>query len=124
MEFLTKNQILEAKDITFEDVEVPEWNGMIRIKCMTGSERDSYESALYEFHPSTDGKGKVKLNRDDLRAKLLARTIVNDKFERLFSDIEVKKLGEKSAEVLDRLFAIAQKLNGLGKEELDNAEKN
>lgn len=124
MEYLTKNQILEAKDITFEDVEVPEWNGMIRIKCMTGSERDSYESALYEFHPSTDGKGRVKLNRDDLRAKLLARTIVNEKFERLFSDIEVKKLGEKSAEVLDRLFAIAQRLNGLGKEELDNAEKN
>jgi len=124
MEYLTKNQILEAKDITFEDVEVPEWNGMIRIKCMTGSERDSYESALYEFHPSTDGKGRVKLKRDDLRAKLLARTIVNEKFERLFSDIEVKKLGEKSAEVLDRLFAIAQRLNGLGKEELDNAEKN
>ncbi len=124
MEYLTKEQILKADDIQFRDVEVPEWGGSVRIKCMTGSERDSYEASLYEFKPGKDGQGAVKLNRDDMRAKLLARVIVNEKGERLFSDPEVKRLGEKSAQALDRLFAVAQELNGLSKEELEKAEKN
>jgi hypothetical protein len=122
---LSKNQILEVDDIRYEDVFVPQWDGTVRVKVMTGTERDSYETSLYEFKPGSGNKqGQLKLNRDDMRAKLLARVIVDEKNQRLFCDADIRALGAKSADALDVLFEVAQRLNGLAKGDLEKAEKN
>ena len=49
---LNKEQILNADDLTFEDVEVPEWGGTVRIRCLESTERDEFEQSLL------DAKGK------------------------------------------------------------------
>ena len=122
---LSKAQILEIDDIRFEEVFVPQWNGTVRVKVMTGTERDSYETSLYEFKPGDGNKqGQLKLNREDMRAKLLARVIVDEKNKRLFTDADIRALGAKSADALDVLFEVAQRLNGLAKGDLEKAEKN
>jgi len=119
MALLTKEQILNADDITFEEIDVPEWSGTVRLKVMSGSERDSYEAAIYEI------KGKdVRLNRDDMRAKLLARTLIDENGNRLFPDAEIRMLGKKSSKALDRLYEVAQRINGLSREAVEDAEKN
>lgn len=114
--FLNKDEILKAEDLPHEDAEVPEWGGTVRVRTMTGTERDAFEASVV----TKDGKANFK----NLRSKLLCKTLIDDKGNRLFSDSEEDALGKKSAAVLDRLFAIAQKLNGLGAKDLEDLEKN
>ncbi len=116
---LTREQILAAEDLKFEEVNVPEWGGKVRIKCMTGAERDAFEADIYDV----TGKD-VQINRNNFRAKLLARTIVDEKGKRLFSDGDIKALGEKSAKALDIVFEAAQRLNALTKADQDELTKN
>jgi hypothetical protein len=119
MGFLTKEMILVAKDLPHEDVDVPEWGGTVRVRCMTGTERDAFEDSIYE------AKGEdIKFNRKNFRAKLLARTLVDERGERLFSDAEISALGGKSIKVLDRLMSVAQRLNAISKADQEELTKN
>jgi hypothetical protein len=116
---LTRDAIFAAQDRAFEDVDVPEWGGMVRIAVITGTDRDAYEASMYEM------KGKeIKLNRDDMRAKLLARAIVDEDLKRIFTDADIRELGKKSSKVIDRLFTVAQRLNGMTDESVKELEKN
>lgn len=123
MTYLTKEQILQAKDGRFEDVDVPEWGGKVRVKMMTGTERDAYEAALYEVKAGADGKSDIRFNREDMRCKLLARVLVDGDGRRLFADAEVRTLGQKSAAALERVYKAAQRLNALDDEAVSTAEK-
>lgn len=116
---LTRDAIFAAQDRAFEDVDVPEWGGMVRIAIITGTDRDAYEASMYEM------KGKeIKLNRDDMRAKLLARAIVDENLKRIFTDADIRELGKKSSKVIERLFTVAQRLNGMTDENIKELEKN
>lgn len=116
---LSREAILEAQDLQGELVEVPEWGGPVYVRCMTGTERDAFESEAYTL------KGKnVEINRENFRARLLVRVLVDDLGARLFSDKDVAKLGGKSAKSLDRLFSVAMRINGLSREDVEDLTKN
>jgi hypothetical protein len=112
---LGKEDILKVQDLKFEDVDVPEWGGTVRVKTMTGTERESFEQDIV---------GDGKRNLQNIRAKFLARIICDDNGNRLFGDDEIKVLGKKSVAALDRLFETGQRLNRLGKSDLDELAKN
>lgn len=119
MKLLTAAEILAADDSTFEDVPVPEWgkDAGIRLRSLTGEERDAFEKSVVRV----TGKGKSESREviiEGMRAKLIARCAVDDKGVRLFSDADIAKLGKKNGAVIDRLFAIAQKLSGLSQEDV------
>jgi hypothetical protein len=114
---LGRDAILKADDLPFEDAEVPEWGGTVRIRTMTGSERDAWEQQLF------DDKGKIKKAKD-IRASFLVLCLIDESGKRVFSDADRDTLGKKSSLVLDRLFSIAQRLNGLGKKDVEELEKN
>ena len=119
MTLLTKEQILAAEDLDFEEVEIKEWGGKVRLRCMTGTERDAFESAIYKI------KGdKVEANRENFRSELLSRVLCNKDNKLLFNPREVKALGGKSGRVIDRLFDIAQKINGIGQSDIEEMTKN
>ena len=119
MSRLTRDAIFAAQDRAFEDVDVPEWGGVVRLAVITGSDRDAYEASMYEM------KGKeIKLNRDDMRAKLLARAIVDENLKRIFTDADIRELGKKSSKVIERLFTVAQRLNGMTDDNVKDLEKN
>ena len=113
---LTRDQILKAKDLTKEKVEVPEWGGFVYVRVMTGRERDSFEQGLLL------GKGKVNL--ENVRARLCALTVVDETGARLFKDKDVTELGNKSAAALDRVYEVAQRLNRISGEDVEELEKN
>jgi tRNA(Phe) wybutosine-synthesizing methylase Tyw3 len=116
---LSKEQILSAEDLQSEIVEVPEWGGTVKVRMMTGSERDAFEMSIFKV------KGKdTERNFVDLRAKLVARTLINEKGERIFTDDDISALGKKSAKALDRVYQAASRLNGIGKEAVDELTKN
>lgn len=113
---LSKENIDKADDRKTIDVEVPEWGGTVRVATMSATARDSWEYSM------SDTKGK--LNPVNIRAKLVAACLVDINGELLFKEKDIPGLGKKSAKALDRIFAKAQKLNGIGDAEVEDLAKN
>jgi hypothetical protein len=112
---LTRDKILQANDLKSEVVNVPEWGGEVTVRTLTGDEKDAYVMSLY-------GKGKKEIR--NIRAGLLARAIVGEDGKRLFTDADVLALGAKSAAAIDRVYAVASRLNAMTKEDEKQLEKN
>ena len=117
---LTKDQILEAGDLKTEAVEVPEWGGSVLVRTMTGADRDAFESSMI----TTLSDGTRKPNMSNMRPKLVALTLVDETGNLLFSLDDVDRLALKSAAALERVFAAAQRINGLGVQAEEEAVKN
>ena len=119
MALLTRDAILQAQDLPTEQVSVPEWGGEVLVRGLTGADRDDFEQSIAEQ------KGKnVKMNLRNVRAKLVALTVVDEDGNRLFSDKDAEVLGRKSAVALNRVFEVAQKLSGLTPEDVEELTKN
>jgi hypothetical protein len=116
---LNADQILQAQDLQTRDVECPEWGGIVRVRALTGAERDDYEQATVEIAQASQGK-----RLPNMRARLCVMCMVNDAGERLFSIAQVEALGAKSAAVLDRIYDVAAELSGLTRASREAAEKN
>jgi hypothetical protein len=114
MSYLNKSQILNAADMGFEDVEVPEWGGTVRVKVMNGAERDAFEASMITLR----GSGKATMNLINMRAKLAARCLVDDNGALIFGDEDIAVLGRKSASALDRVVAVAKRLNRMDDNDL------
>ena len=116
---LSKSEILECQDMRIKVVEVPEWGGSVRLRSLTGAERDTFEATLVK---EVDGKRVPDM--ENLRAKLLAATIVDEDDRQIFNVYDLAALGRKSAVALDRVFAVAQRLNGMSADAVEDAVKN
>jgi len=116
---LTRDQILQANDIQTEEVSVPEWGGTVLVRALDGEERDALEASMIQ------GKGKnAQVNLKNLRAKLVARSIVDENGKRLFEDSDIPALAKKSAAALNRVYEVAQRLSGITPEDVDELTKN
>lgn len=113
MPLLTKAAILAAADFKTIDCEVPEWGGTVRLRGMSGAERDAWEAEVM------DAREAGKLNYTNFRARLVARCLIDEQGQRLFTDSDIEALGRKSALALMRVFEAAQKLNGLSKGDVE-----
>ena len=119
MSLLSKTAILAAQDLQTEDVEVPEWGGAVRVRSFTGRERDAFEASMVRG----DGRDR-RVDLTNMRARLVGLTVIDESGQRLFTDEEADLLGAKSGAALDRVFAIAQKLNGLSGADVEEFSKN
>lgn len=113
---LKRDDILEAQDLRREEVAVPEWGGTVLIAAMNGRARDAWEQSL------VGEKGKV--NIENVRARLVAYTAVDEGGNRLFTDADIDRLGTKSAAALERCCKVAQRLNLLTEKELEDVKGN
>lgn len=116
---LSKDAILGAQDVATEIVEVPEWGGSVRVRGLTGSERDAFEGETIE----RNGRS-VRTNTRNLRARLVVLSVIDENGQRLFSYHDIDALGEKSARALDRIFAVAMRLSGLREEDVEELAGN
>jgi hypothetical protein len=119
-ELLTRDEILAVDDLQRERVNVPEWGGDVLVRSMTGTERDAFESSII----STNGT-RSSMNLKNVRAKLVAWTVIDEDGDRLFPTTQdVHLLGEKSAAALQSVFEVAQRLSGLSTEDVEELAKN
>jgi hypothetical protein len=114
-----KDQILSADDTEYDTVKVPEWaegdpEAYVRIRSMSGSERDRYEESCARLK-----NGQPVPNMVNARARLVAWTVVDDDGKREFSDSEILKLGGKSSKALDRVFEASAKLSGITPQDVE-----
>lgn len=119
MGLLTRDAILQIDDLPSRDVDVPEWGGTVRVRALTGAERDAFEQSIVEQR----GKS-TKMNLTNLRAKLVALSVVDEEGKRLFTDSDAKLLGQKSALALNRVFEVSQQLSGLTPSDVEELTKN
>ena len=116
MKKLSRDDILLANDLTDEDVQVPEWGGVVTVRTMTGTQRDAMSAAL------AGGDGKADMSK--FRSVVLAHTLVGEDGAPLFQAADVDALGGKNGAVLDRLFRVADRLNGLTDTAVEAAKGN
>ena len=108
----TREAILAAQDFVIEEVQAPEWGGSIFVRTLSGTENDAYRKAI-----ATQG--------DDMQiaAHFIVATACDEKGALIFTEADVPALAKKSAKVLRRIFKAALKVNGIGKEAEEAAEK-
>lgn len=117
---LGRSDILAASDLKTRTVAVPEWGGDVIVRELTGADRDIFENAMV----STGADGKKTADLTNMRAKLVALSIVGEDGARLFGVDDIVELSGKSAAALDRLFDVAQQLSGIGSAAVEDAGKN
>lgn len=119
MALLSRETILGADDTRYDEVSCPEWGGNVRLRSISGTQRDAYESSIVQ----TNGSDR-KVNLRNARTKLIVLCAVDEEGRLLFSAEDVNALGRKSAAPLDRLFDACQKLAGMSKEDVDKLTEN
>lgn len=114
MAYLSKDQILKSQDIATEEVEVPEWGGTVLVRGLSGRQRDEFEGSMVERR----GRRAV-MNTANMRAKLVAWSVVDENGDRLFGNADIAELGEHSAAAVTRIYNVAAKLSGLSDEDVE-----
>lgn len=122
MPFLTREQILGAKDLLVEVVDVPEWGegAQVRVRGLTARERDDYEAGMLTFR----GKKDPDVNMRDARARMIVMAVCDENGNRMFTDQDLNALAKRSAIPMDRLYTVAVRLSGITKEEIEEITKN
>lgn len=120
---LSKDDILKSKDRKFEDVDVPEWGGKVRIAEMSGLARNRFEMSLIRHEKGApvfvDGLAVQDLEGYDV--KLLAACIVDENFDPVFT---VEELGKKNGKIISRLQEVATRINAVATDSLEESAKN
>jgi len=122
--YLGHDAILKASALKTEEVKVPEWADpesgadTVLVRELRGRERDEWEASL-----AVQRGRQMVPDVANMRAKLVARTVVGDDLEPVFSQRDVAALGELSAAALDRVFEVASRLSGLNPDSVEEMGK-
>ena len=112
---LTKGDILNAKDVIVERVEIHERGGHVFVRVISGAERDAFEQEHFR------AKSGVP---QDFRSRWAQMAICDEHGVALFSSQDVKELGKKSSKALQRVVSAAMALNNATIEAVEETEKN
>jgi hypothetical protein len=127
MAIMTRDQILAAEDIGYENIDlsdVPGW-GIVRIRDLSAADRDRLEASL--LAPQRNGQKSAanqQLNLKNVRARFCAFCIVGEDMQPLFSEADIEALGRKSAKALDRIFDRIRARNGLTEDAVNELVEN
>lgn len=112
-----------------EDVAWPEANTSIRVRGLTGLERDRFEQAIFDNQQRRERArkkaGAKPVPAIPFRLALVVRAIVDEDGQRLFKDDEYTVVGERlPAEVTERVFDTARRLSGMSDKDAEELEGN
>lgn len=119
---LSKDVILAAQDTIIQQIHCPEWGGDVYAKSISGRDRDAWEFFLSGERKKAQEE-KRYYNPKHFRASCLVMSLCNKEGTLLFTEKDVEALSGKSSKVLDRLFDVVSKINGLG-QDVEEAAKN
>ena len=117
--FGNKAAILAVQDLTTVELEVPEWQCWVRVRTLTSGERDNFEAEV----TAVNGRN-TRVNVRNIRAKLVAATVVDEEGRPLFGLPDVEALSAKSAKALDRIFGKAAELAGMREADVEELAAN
>lgn len=130
MALLTRNQILEAKDIKTKVISVPEWGGDIMIKQLSAKEYNDIVMNMVNIRKMAAKQLSSKKNADEnledainelaiknQKILLLIKSIVDENMKPLFTEADLELLYQKNNNVIDRIIAEIEEFNANSIEE-------
>jgi len=120
---LTRDQILSKRTLHLERVPVPEWaeNGTSEVCVRRFSARTKQH--LGELLAAASKRGEQLPN--NWYATVCALAMCDETGQRIFTDPkDVQELGEDDADVLERVYQVAARLNGLTADAAEEVAKN
>jgi hypothetical protein len=112
---LGKEQLLQRPSLPTEDVELPSFGGSVRVRAWTGADYDAFGTAvqLLKF----DGA---------MYAAALAASAVNENGDRMFDmNGDIQRLAASiPKQDLETVWLAIRRINNLGNEGIEAAEKN
>lgn len=118
---LTRETILAKTALKTELVKVPDWGGTVRVRELTGAERDQYEAALVRMQKKG---GTHDLTMDNARARLVSLAVIDAGGARVFTADDVVRLGNLSASALSTVFDVAARLSKITEEDMEELAGN
>lgn len=116
---LSRDAILAADDVLYEYMDIPEWGGRIRVRSLSGRDRDAYDAEAYALSQASPNDPSAALR--DYRSRRVARAIVDEDGKRVFSKADVDALSSKNASVIDRIDDVVTRLSGMDTEAIRRA---
>ena len=116
---LTRERIKARKSsLPREPLHVPELGDEpLYVSKMTAASRDKFEAMV--------NQGVVgRVNLENIRARFCTLVCVNDKGEKLFTDEDSEWLGEFDTDVIQKIFDVGARLNGISASAVEDAAKN
>ncbi len=113
MGLLNREAILAVNDLPTKDVPVPAWGGDVRVRSLTGAERDQFECDILAAR--RDGK----ISPGNVRARYVAMCVIGEDGENLFTMADIEALGRKSAAALDKVYQEILSFNALSEDDVD-----
>lgn len=123
---LDRVALLQQDTLQIEKVELPN-RGVLYVREMTGKEKDTWEQSLMKQVKTGDRKNPIQYETtlENFRAKLAVVTVCDEKGELLFRPTDVELLNKRmSASNLDRIIAVAQRLNRITEQDKEEILKN
>ena len=125
LDFLAKSTPALPEEV----VHVEQWERDIVLRGLTSRERDAFEEdslrrANAKSGNGTSKRGSVQADLVNFRARLVSRHIVEDGMRTFANPKGEEVLGDQPAAVLDRLFAVSQRLSGFSAEDVEQLAKN
>jgi hypothetical protein len=117
-----RDLILQKQDRETRDVYVKDWDINVRMRALTGAERDDFEASVDRMGP----KGQRIRNTRNIRARLVAKCIIDQETGDLAfkTPEDIAALGDKSAKAIDFLFDVAAEMNGMSADDVKSLEGN
>ncbi|MHA7342503.1 hypothetical protein [Burkholderia pseudomallei] len=112
-----KGAILGAAHLKTESVDVPEWGDGVSVIVseMSGLARDA-------FYAKKEAKKDMPISES--QAALLVATVVDESGAPVLDEADIESLRAQSTTALDRIVAVAVRINGLQANAADDAAKN
>ncbi len=122
--YLDRAAIIAAQDLGYQDVDVPEWGGTVRVYALSATQNDKLHLQVLDMSESmkasalngkNGGDFEIKLDMDkwaESKAQVVVWTVADGDGNRLFTQKDIGTVGLKSGEVIDRLYDVAIELSG------------
>lgn len=112
---LSRDDILRARDLRTEQVDVPEWGGYLFVRGMTAGQRDRLEAAMI------DKKGQpVPARLAEFRTRMFITCVVDERGTPMFDAADLPGLQAKSMLAMQRVLDVARRLSGMTDEDVDD----
>lgn len=112
--YLTRKDILAAEDLSYEEVDCPEWGGVVRVRSLNMGE------SLDLGHATLRGGGNI--GPDDFK-RIAALAIVDSGGKSQFTEKELTLIGRKSLAPMRRIVETVLRISALTEEAAEEAGK-
>ena len=123
MKVLNRESLLKKDELKIEKIQLSE-DEYVFVRQMTGRERDSFEKLLLK-EVRVNGKIDFEKNLDDFRAKLAVTTLCDEEGNMILTPADYSILSQNmAASKLEKIVAVASKLNAISEEDKEALVKN